>query len=109
MTRVIGDQVVAVATINNVVTAGAIKRVVTAAAIEGIDAMPADQIISVGTAGRDDRCGENGVDIPGSAIGKADLFDILVAAGELVFDGEMVISIDLKAQILANTMECKLP
>ena len=71
--------------------------------------MPADQIISVGTAGRDDRCGENGVDIPGSSVREADLLNVLVATGKPVFDGEVIIGINEKAQILTNTMECKLP
>jgi hypothetical protein len=41
----------AIAAIDDVVTGGAIQRVVAAAAIEGIDALPTNQAISVGTAG----------------------------------------------------------
>ncbi len=69
--------------------------------------MPADQIICVGTASRDDWCGKNGVNIPSSAISKANLLDVLVATSEPVLDGELVIGIDLKAQILANAVERK--
>ena len=106
-TGVICDQVVALTAIDDVVADGTIQRVVAAATFKGIDTMPADQIICVGTASRDDWCGKNGVNIPSSAITKANLLDVLVATSKPVLDGELVIGIDLKAQILANAVKRK--